>query len=381
MTHNGLTLPLQIRKRSIPNRIVMSPMTRGFCPGGAPTEQVRDYYARRAEGGCGLIITEAVGVDHPSALGDAGLGEDNIPVLHGAEALQGWQNVVHAVHRAGSMIVPQLWHQGVLRMPGTGPTPDAPVCSPSGLWGELGRMTSLPASKIPADANVAQPMSEDDIESVIEGYVRSARGAIRAGFDGIAIHGAHGYLIDTFLWEQTNRRVDRWGGDRGQRTLFATEIIRRIRAEIGPDLPIFFRFSDWKQQDFRARLASSPQELEQLLCPLADAGVDVFDASVRYFDKPAFEGSQLNLAGWAKKVTGKCSMAVGGVGINKGMFDGNSDVDTVDNLDRVMHRFDRGEFDLVGVGRALLGDPDWPRKVMHGGQVSAFDPETLKTLI
>jgi 2,4-dienoyl-CoA reductase-like NADH-dependent reductase (Old Yellow Enzyme family) len=279
------------------------------------------------------------------------------------------------------MIVPQLWHQGVLRMPGTGPTPDAPVCSPSGLWGELGRMTSLPASKIPADANVAQPMSEDDIEQVIEGYVRSARGAIRAGFDGIAIHGAHGYLIDTFLWEQTNRRVDRWGGDRGQRTLFATEIIRRIRAEIGPDLPIFFRFSDWKQQDFRARLASSPQELEQLLCPLADAGVDVFDASVRYFDKPAFEGSQLNLAGWAKKVTGKCSMAVGGVGINKGMFDGNSDVDTVDNLDRVMHRFDRGEFDLVGVGRALLGDPDWPRKVMHGGQVSAFDPETLKTLI
>ncbi|WP_092198641.1 MULTISPECIES: NADH:flavin oxidoreductase [unclassified Pseudomonas] len=380
MNHQGLLQPLQVRGCSIPNRIVMSPMTRGFCPGGAPTAEVRDYYARRAQGGCGLIITEAVGVDHPSALGDAGLGEDNIPVLHGAKVLQGWGEVVQAVHAAGGKIVPQLWHQGVLRLPGTGPFPEAPVSSPSGIWGEPGQLTALAEDKIPIDVRIGLPMTEAEIEQVIDGYVRSAKGAMLAGFDGIAIHGAHGYLIDTFLWDKTNRRQDRWGGSRAARTRFAVEIIRRIRMEVGPDLPIFFRFSDWKQQDFRARLATTPQALEELLGPLADAGVDVFDASVRYFDKPAYEGSTLNLAGWAKKVTGKCAMTVGGVGINKGMYDGKSDISAVDNLERVMQRLDNGEFDLVGVGRALLGDPHWPRKIIAGEQVSAFHSAVLTRL-
>lgn len=380
MNHQGLLQPLQVRGCAIPNRIVMSPMTRGFCPGGAPTAEVRDYYARRAQGGCGLIITEAVGIDHPSALGDAGLGEDNIPVLHGAKAQQGWREVVQAVHDAGGKIVPQLWHQGALRLPGTGPFPEAPVSSPSGIWGEPGQLTALAEEKIPSDMRIGQPMTDAEIEQVIDGYARSAKDAMLAGFDGVAIHGAHGYLIDTFLWANTNYRQDRWGGDRCARTRFAVEIIRRIRQETGPDLPIFFRFSDWKQQDFRAQLATTPQELEELLGPLADAGVDVFDASVRYFDKPAYEGSTLNLAGWAKKVTGKRSMTVGGVGINKGLYDGKSDISAVNNLERVIQRLDNGEFDLVGVGRALLGDAQWPRKIIAGEKVCAFDSAALSRL-
>lgn len=380
MTRQSLSSPLEIRKLTIPNRIVMSPMTRGFCPGGAPTADVADYYARRTAGGCGLIITEAVGIGHPSALGDAGLGEDNIPVLHGDAPIAGWRRVVEAVHAAGGHIVPQLWHQGALRLPGTGPHPEAPVLSPSGLWGPLDRMTSFTGDKIPADPHIGEPMTEAQIEEVIEAYVRSARNALLAGFDGIAIHGAHGYLIDTFLWAETNQRRDRWGGDRSQRTAFAVEIVRRIRREIGPDLPIFFRFSDWKQQDFRAQLATCPEELEQLLCPLAEAGVDVFDASVRYFDKPAYAGSDLNLAGWAKKVTGKFSMAVGGVGINKGMFDGNKGVAAVDNVDRVVQRLTAGEFDLVAVGRAVLGDAEWARKAIAGENALPFDPGALNQL-
>ena len=141
MTRQSLSSPLAIRALTIPNRVVMSPMTRGFCPGGAPTAQVADYYARRAAGGCGLVITEAVGIDDRSALGDAGLGEDNIPVLHGDAPVAGWRHVVEAVHAAGGRIVPQLWHQGPLRLSGTGPKPEAPTLSPSGLWGPLGRMT------------------------------------------------------------------------------------------------------------------------------------------------------------------------------------------------------------------------------------------------
>lgn len=380
MTRQSLSSPLHIRKLTITNRVVMSPMTRGFCPGGAPTADVADYYARRAAGGCGLVITEAVGIDHPSALGDAGLGEDNIPVLHGDAPLAGWRRVVDAVHAAGGRIVPQLWHQGPMRLPGTGPNPEAQTMSPSGLWGPLGRMTSLAAEKIPASPRLGEPMSESQIEEVIEAYVRSARNALLAGFDGIAIHGAHGYLIDTFLWDETNHRQDQWGGDRSQRTAFAVEIVRRIRREIGPDLPIFFRFSHWKQQDFRAHLATTPKELEEVLCPLAEAGVDVFDASVRYFDKAAYADSDLSLAGWAKRVTGKFSMAVGGVGINKGMYDGDKGVAAVDNVDRVVQRFMSGEFDLVGVGRAVLGDAEWARKAIAGKATMPFDPNTLNQL-
>lgn len=381
MTRQSLALPLTIRDLTLPNRIAMSPMTRGFCPGGAPTQAVADYYARRAAGGFGLIVTEAVGIDHPSALGDAGLGEDNVPVLHGQAPIAGWRQVVQAVHAAGGRIVPQLWHQGVLRLPGTGPHPEAPTLSPSGLWGPLGRTTSLTGHKVPARPEVGQAMDDAQIEAVIQGYVRSARNAMQAGFDGIALHGGHGYLIDNFLWEETNRRSDSWGGDRAGRTAFAVEIVRRIRAEIGPGRPIFFRFSHWKQQDFRAQLASTPAELEAVLGPLADAGVDVFDASVRYFDKAAHAGSDLSLAGWAKKLTGKLSMAVGGIGINKGMYDGDKGVSAVDNVDRVVERFQRGEFDLIAVGRAALGDPAWGHKALAGQAALPFDPGTLNQLI
>lgn len=380
MTRQSLSSPLEIRKLTIPNRVAMSPMTRGFCPGGAPTAEVADYYARRAAGGCGLVITEAVGIDHPSALGDAGLGEESIPVLHGNSPIEGWRHVVEAVHAAGGRIVPQLWHQGPLRLPGTGPNPEAPTLSPSGIWGPLGRMSSLTADKIPSEPCVGMPMGESEIEDVIEAYVRSACNAVLAGFDGVAIHGAHGYLIDSFLWDETNLRNDRWGGDRVRRTGFAVEVVRRIRQAIGPDLPIFFRFSHWKQQDFRAQLASTPRELEQVLGPLADAGVDVFDASVRYFDKAAYPDSDLSLAGWAKKVTGKLSMAVGGVGINKGMYDGDKGVSAVDNVDRVVKRFMSGEFDLVAVGRAVLGDAEWARKAIAGEAAVPFDPSALNQL-
>ena len=204
----------------------------------------------------------------------------------------------------------------------------------------------------------------------------------RPGFDGIAIHGAHGYLIDTFFWSETNQRNDRWGGDIAQRARFGVEVVRAVRTEIGADLPIFFRFSQWKQQDFRARLATNPQELEQLLVPLADAGVDVFDGSIRYFNRAEFDGSPLNLSGWAKKLTGKCAMAVGGIGLDRGMYDSNRDgrAAAVDNTQLLMERFNRGEFDLVAVGRAILNDHEWTRKLRRGESQVPFDQARLKTL-
>lgn len=365
--------PLTIRGMTVCNRIVMAPMTRGFSPDGVPGDDVAAYYRRRAAGHCGLIITEGVAVDHPAAMGDAGLDEKDVPYLAGERPLAGWRKVVEGVHAEGGRIIAQLWHQGVLRKPGTGPNPDVATVSPSGFWGPLGRMTSVMPESIPADPVIGRPMTENEIEAAIEAFVRCARNAIAVGFDGVALHGAHGYLIDNFLWEGTNLRDDRWGGDRKRRGAFAVEIVRRIRAAIGEDYPIFFRFSQWKQQDFKATLADTPEELAEVLCPLADAGVDVFDASVRYFNRHAFDGSPLSLAGWAKKVTGKYAMAVGGVGINQGVYDTAKKAEVVDNVELALNRFEAGEFDLIAVGRAMLGDANWARKARAGEDIRAYD--------
>lgn len=367
--------PLQIRAMQLRNRIVMSPMTRGFSPAGVPTDAVATYYRRRAEGGTGLIITEGVTVDHPAALGDAGLGENNIPTLDTPAAIEGWRKVVEGVHAHGGKIIPQLWHQGVMRKPGTGPNPDVPSVSPSGIWGPLGRMTSIAPGSIPSDPQIGAPMSEADIEDAIAAFVRSAVNAVEAGFDGIALHGGHGYLIDNFLWEGTNLRDDRWGGSRAKRSEFPAEIVRRIRAAIGEDFPIFFRFSQWKQQDFRATLADTPEELREVLQPLAEAGVDVFDASVRYYNRAGFEGDPACLAGVARRVTGKLSMAVGGVGINQGMYDRDKAIAVVSDFTPLLDRFAAEEFDLVAVGRAMIGDPQWTHKFQAGEATEPYRVE------
>ncbi len=383
---NPLVAPLfqriQVRGLALANRVVMAPMTREFSPGGVPGDDVVAYYRRRAEAETGLIITEGVGIDHPAALGEAGLGEADIPHLYGDEALAGWGRVVDAVHAAGGKIIPQLWHQGVMREQGTGPHPEAPSVRPSGLWGPVGRQSSIQPEYVARIAAPTQPMTEQEIADVIAAYARSARRAMDAGFDGIAIHGAHGYLIDTFFWAETNRRADRWGGGIRERARFGAEVVRAIRAEIGPDRPIFFRFSQWKQQDFRARLATNPQELEELLTPLAEAGVDVFDGSIRYFQRPEFEGSPLNLSGWAKKVTGKLAMAVGGIGLDRGMYDSNRDGKAAasNNIELLMERYNRGEFDLIAVGRSLLNDPEWTRKLRRGEPQLPYDQAKVDTL-
>jgi 2,4-dienoyl-CoA reductase-like NADH-dependent reductase (Old Yellow Enzyme family) len=373
--------PLRVGQITLRNRIVMAPMTRSFSPDGVPGSDVAAYYRRRAQAEVGLIITEGVGVDHPAALGAAGLGEENLPHMYGDRALAGWSEVVRGVHEAGGVIFPQLWHQGVMREPGTGPHPQAPSCRPSGIWGPAGGLTSSSADYVQRMLEPTAPMSEEDIADVVAAYARSAAYARAVGFDGIAIHGAHGYLIDTFLWEVTNRRTDCWGGDRHRRAAFAVEVVRQIRRTVGDGVPIVFRFSQWKQQDFKARLAHTPAELEEILVPLAEAGVDVFDASARYFDRAEFPGPDLNLAGWAKKLTGRLAMVVGGVGLGKGMYDTRDEgTVAVNNLHLVMTRFERGEFDLLGVGRSLLNDPEWTLRVLRGEDLLPFAAASLKTL-
>ncbi|MBM4507883.1 12-oxophytodienoate reductase, partial [Rhodococcus hoagii] len=192
--------------------------------------------------------------------------------------------------------------------------------------------------------------------------------------DGIALHGGHGYLLDSFLWEGTNKRDDEWGGDLERRTRFPVAVVKAIRAEIGEDYPIFYRFSQHKQQNYTARIAETPDELKVILGALADAGVDVFDASIRRFDIPAFEGSDVSLAGWAKKVTGAITMAVGSVGIGKSLRDSRIDgsAPVVDNIPELEKRIGGGEFDLIAIGRLHLADPALASRLRAGEPLPEF---------
>lgn len=384
-TSAGVIDPLlqtfQLGELRFPNRIVMAPMTRNHSPNGVPGDNVAAYYRRRAEGGVGCLITEATCVEHPGAVGDAGLGEHGTPYMWGEAALAGWRKVVDEVHAAGSLIFTQLWHMGVMKRPGTGPYPDYPACRPNGLWGPTDKITVLKPEYLASVAAPTRPMSESDIADVIAAFAASAANAKTLGFDGIALHGGHGYLIDSFLWAATNTRSDRWGGDHIGRTRFVVELIKAVRAAIGPAMPISLRYSQWKSQDYDAKLAHTPTELEEILTPLCDAGVDVFEASTRNFALAEFEGSPLGLAAWTKKVTGKPSMMVGGVCVQRGPYQSAlTPPSTVNNLDQVMLRFERGDFDLLAVGRSLLNDPNWLRRVRAGEELLPFDPKSMAVL-
>jgi 2,4-dienoyl-CoA reductase-like NADH-dependent reductase (Old Yellow Enzyme family) len=360
-----LSRPTEINGLTVPNRIVMAPMTRQFSPGGVPGEDVVSYYARRSAAGVGLIVTEGTYVGHDSA------GQSSrIPRFHGEEQLAGWGKVAEAVHAAGGTIVPQLWHIGMVRKQGQPPFADAPAVGPSGL-------------RIDGTEGTGRAMTRRDLDDVIGAFAAAAADAERIGFDGVELHGAHGYLIDQFLWSGTNRRTDAYGGDPVARTKFAAEVVAAVRAAVSPSFPVIFRFSQWKQEAYDARLAETPEELEAILTPLAAAGVDAFHASTRRYWLPEFDGADLNLAGWTRKLTGRPVITVGSVGLDGDFIQAFAgEAAPLKGLDDLLDRFERDEFDLVAVGRALLQDPEWAAKVLAGrlDELKPYDAASLQTL-
>ncbi|MDF2634032.1 MAG: dehydrogenase [Pelosinus sp.] len=357
----ALYQPVSIGNLTLSNRIAMAPMTRGFSPNGIPGPDVVGYYRRRAENEIGLIITEGTLINHPAAA--EGLGRPN---FHGEAALNGWSQVVESVHQAGGKIIPQLWHVGMARqIDGDNPNPTALPIGPSGI-------------DVISGEKLTVPMTLPEIDQIVKAFGQGASDAKRLGFDGIEIHGAHGYLIDQFFWEKTNQRQDKYGGDLIARTRFAIEIIEACRQAVGPDFPIVFRYSQWKLGDYKAKLAETPDQLSAFLAPLAAAGVDVFHCSTRRYWEPEFEGSSLNLAGWTKQLTGKPTITVGSVGLDNHFIDffteGKGAKAT--SLTPLMERLQKKEFDIVAVGRALLADPAWATKT-HQNRTDELIPFEL----
>jgi 2,4-dienoyl-CoA reductase-like NADH-dependent reductase (Old Yellow Enzyme family) len=369
---DALFQPFELKTLTLRNRIVMAPMTRCRSPQGVLTEEMRAWYRRRAEHGVGLVITEGVRIAHPGSNHD-----DNVPRFYGEDALAEWSKTVDDVHAAGSKIIPQLWHIGLklraqlANIYDEAEGLDEHQVGPSGLALGVGIMPT----------KMAEPMTERDIDEIIEAYASAAVSAQRIGCDGVALHGAHGYLIDQFFWEPCNERTDRYGGNIEKRSAFAADIIKEIRRRVGADFPIIFRLSQWKSSDYKARLVTNPQDLERVLAPIAEAGADIFDCSQRRFWEPEFDGSDMNLAGWARKVTDLPSITVGSISLDNEMLStllGESAKAT--RIDRLLEMLERGDFDLVAVGRSLIANPDWPEIVRAEAweRLKPYTPDLLE---
>lgn len=384
MNTNSILKPFSLKSLMTSNRIVMAPMTRSKSKRHIPGPDVADYYSRRAAGGVGLIITEGTVIGHK-----AGHGYPDVPNFYGKNALEGWRHVVESVHKAGGKIFPQLWHVGSVRQMHAchnqgADNPKSMCCCEKNVPG-------YGPSPIPhpfvETAETPHEMTEQDIADVIEAFAKAAQDAKALGVDGVELHGAHGYLIDQFFWDYTNKRTDRYGGQSlAERTRFAVEVIRAVRKAVGPDFPIDFRFSQWKLGDYQAKLAKTPQELESFLTPLVNAGVDLFHCSTRRFWEKEFPDSPLNLAGWTKKLTGKPTITVGSVGLDtdfvSSMIDHTPTHQTENKMQDLLKRLANGEFDLIAVGRALLADPLWLKKLNEGrfSDITPFSDKSLATL-
>jgi len=359
---DALFSPFSLKSLKLRNRIVMAPMTRYFAMDGTPRPEVLEYYSRRSKGGVGLIISEGTTVE---AIGAA--NSPATPNFYGA-ALPIWKRIVDDVQAGGAAMAPQLWHVGALRDPMT-PDHDAPIVSPSGLMA--------------AGQPIGETLSDSVIADTIQAFGRAASAAKRLGFDAVELHGAHGYLIDQFFWAETNRRDDRYGGsDIAARARFAAEIVQAVRSTVGEEFAISLRISQWKQQDYGARVADSPKLLAAWLEPLVDAGADIFHCSQRRFDAPEFPDSELSFAGWVKKLSGKPVIAVGSIGLGNDMASSLVGGETAfpANVEEVSKRLSKGEFDLVAVGRALIADPEWPRHIQAGEPTKAFSADLLRSL-
>jgi 2,4-dienoyl-CoA reductase-like NADH-dependent reductase (Old Yellow Enzyme family) len=287
-------------------------------------------------------------------------------------SMSAWQRCFDAVNRAGGRMFLQLWHEGAVRKEGgEGPYSKHPSLSPSGL--------------VHAGKPNGRAATLEDLDAIRDAFVRAALAARELGAAGVEVHSCHGYLLDQFLWPDTNRRTDGYGGDDIRaRVRFPAEIVAAIRAELGREFPISFRFSQWKEVDYKARITPTPEDLRTMLSVLRSAGVDVFHASARYFWIPEWADSDLGVAGWTKSMTDAPVIAVGSVGLDTDVMDnffGKEAKSTGEvGLRELARRFGNGEFDLISVGRSLIGDPDWVNKV-RDGRLSEIRMFTKKDLI
>lgn len=358
---NDLFSPLNIEDKLIlKNRFVMAPMTRNFTRDGIPNEKLIQYYTMRAKNDVSLIIIGPIAVDDIATITSKSMFD-----LSTKEKVEGWKKVVDTIHHNGAKVFAQIWHVGNERDASQSPNPTI-------------------RNVVPSIADISNYASHSEIKRVIRAFANTSKIVKDIGCDGVEIHGAHGYLIDQFLWEKTNLRKDEYGGGIINRTRLASEIIQAIRNEVGENFPISFRISQWKIQDFNAKIAKSPEELYIILNELKIAGVDIFHCSTRYFWKSEFEGFEKSFSGWVKSLSERVTIAVGSIGLDNDFTNNllNGEDSKVSSLERLFSKFKDNEFDLTAYGRLFIANPDLVQKFKerHLNLLQPFNAKMLKEL-
>jgi len=329
--------PFQLKGMKLKNRLVMAPMHTKFASeAGEVTDRMISYLVERARGGVGLIVLENTCIDWIY-----GRAAGNPVTIHDDLCRSGLSNIALAVHRYGTKIVTQLHHTGRQNLRsniGGGLQPVAPSVVKSQIGGDEPRA-----------------LEEFEIEEIIQMYVDAARRTKDAGFDGVELHGAHGYILTQFFSPYTNRRADKWGGNLRNRARFPVEVVRRIRAEVGKEYPILYRLS----AEERIPGGTTLEDTLKLVQMLEEAGVDCFDVTAGIYDSIEWiytlqgvsPGSLIPLAEAVKKVTDKPVIGVSRLGWD---------------LEYAAQTVIAGKVDLVAMGRSLLADPNLPKKYYSG---------------
>lgn len=352
MTIHPVLSEVRIGALELRNRAVVAPMSRVSTAGdGVPTAAMAEYYARFAVGGFGLITTEGAYIDE-----EFSQAYPDQPGIVTARQIDAWGAVTDAVHAAGGAIALQLMHAGALlqgnRHTDRGIAPSA--IQPKGA--------KMPAYGGEGPFAVPEAATRADIRRIVGGFAAAAERARTAGFDAVEIHGANGYLIDQFLTDYTNRRDDEYGGEPAGRVRFAVEVVRAVRAAVGPAFPVGLRLSQTKVNDFGYRW-SGAAEAETIFRAAGAAGLDYLHLASEgrdWYDTAVLDTGE-TVTRLARAVTGLPVIANGGMHTSE--------------LARTV--LGEGHADLVALGRGALANPDWPRVIAAGARPAEFDRTML----
>ncbi|MCF8055626.1 MAG: NADH-dependent flavin oxidoreductase [Desulfocapsa sp.] len=341
MKPDKLFTPFKIKDFTLNNRIGVAPMTRmSSSADSIPRQDVFDFLVRRAKNGASIVYTEAIVTDYESAQGYPGQAR-----MLTQPQIDAWKPVVEKIQKAGAIAIMQMFHCGRMAWPEVNPANRS--IAPS---------TITPKQNNPLTGEpypVPEAMSRFDIEHVIAGFVETAKGAVEAGFDGIEIHGAHGYLINQFLSSYSNKRSDGYGGSVKNRYRFAHEVIQAVQKVIPEDRLLIVRISNWAIADMEVSLFGSKEEYQEIIRRFSGEPIDAISVSTYEYHQKAF-GTDKNMAQLTREVTELPVMICGGI------------------YDRASGEEALKDADIVLSGKSLLLNPNWVEDVRAGKVLSRY---------
>lgn len=336
---------------TLKNRIALSPMTRtSATEDGLATEEMGRYYARFARGCYSLVITEGTYTDEAYSQ-----GYYNQPGIANQAQTDAWRSVVDAVHKEDGRIFIQLMHAGALSQGNRysdetiGPSAVKPVGEQLEIYGGQGKFPP------------PREMTREDIESVVRSFAEAAGRARDAGFDGVEVHGANGYVLDQFLTDYTNQRTDEYGGSTENRVRLHVEVLEAVRRKVGEDYPIGIRISQGKVNDFYHKWADSTEDARIIFERLAKAAPDFIHITEYDATRPAFDDGE-TLTELAKRYVQVPVIANGQLG----------------EPAKAEALIEKGQADMITLGKSALANPSWPKRVMEGEPIEDFDFSILQ---